>query len=65
LDEKPDNSIMIDNCLNAMRKGGWDITHIIQAPMSSERFQANIVAAMQQKKILGVTSRYVVVGKAG
>ena len=65
LDEKAENSIMIDNYLNAMRKGGWKITHILQAPMSSERFQANMVAAMHQKKILGVTCRYVVVGKAG
>jgi hypothetical protein len=29
----------------------------------TERFQANVVAAMQKKKILGITSRYVVVAK--
>jgi spore coat polysaccharide biosynthesis protein SpsF (cytidylyltransferase family) len=46
-----------------MEKAGWEITHIIQAPMSSERFQANIVAAMQKSKILGVTSRYVIIAK--
>ena len=49
-----------------IEKAGWEITHIIQAPMSAERFQANIVAAMQKTKILGVTSRYVIVArKAG
>jgi ParB/RepB/Spo0J family partition protein len=57
------NSIMIDDYLRALEKGGWEMTHIIYSPMSSERFQANIVAAMQQKRILGVTSRYVVVAR--
>jgi hypothetical protein len=35
------------------------LTHIIQAPLSSERFNAIMVSAMQEKKILGVTSRYI------
>ena len=39
------------------------MTHMIQAPMSSERFNAGIVSAMQKKKILGVTCRYVIVAK--
>jgi len=63
MDESKKNSIMIDDYLNALGKGGWEATHIIQAPMSSERFQANVVAAMQEKKILGVTSRYVIIAK--
>jgi ParB/RepB/Spo0J family partition protein len=63
INENRKNSIMIDDYLNALRKGDWEMTHMIQAPMSSERFQANVVAAMQKKKILGVTSRYVVVAK--
>ncbi len=33
------------------------------APMSSERFHAGVVAAMQKKKILGVTNRYVIVAE--
>ena len=39
------------------------MTHMIQSPMSSERFNASVVSAMQKKKILGVTSRYVLVAK--
>jgi len=31
--------------------------------MSSERFNAGVVAAMQRKRILGVTSRYVIIAK--
>ncbi len=39
------------------------MTHMIQAPMSSERFNAGVVSAMQKRRILGVTSRYVLVAK--
>ncbi|MBN1903780.1 MAG: hypothetical protein JW927_01650 [Deltaproteobacteria bacterium] len=63
LKETRGSSILITDYARLMEKSGWEVTHIIQAPMSSERFQANIVAAMQQKRILGVTSRYVVVAK--
>ena len=42
---------------------GLQETHIFQAPLSSERFQANVVSAMQKKKIVGVTSRYVIITK--
>ena len=66
IDETGEHSILIDEYLTRIRNAGWKVTHIIQAPMSSERFQANVVAAMQKKKILGVTSRYVIVAiKAG
>ncbi|NLD35945.1 MAG: ParB N-terminal domain-containing protein [Desulfatiglans sp.] len=63
VDEIGEEAIFIDEYLTRIRKTGWKITHIIQAPMSSERFQANIVAAMQKKRILGVTSRYVIIAK--
>ena len=36
-------------------------THTIQAPMASERFHPGVVAAMQKKKILGVTTRFVII----
>jgi DNA-binding CsgD family transcriptional regulator len=63
MDETGDQSIFIYEYARLIIKSGWKVTHIIQAPMSSERFQANVVAAMQKRKILGVTSRYVVVAK--
>jgi len=49
--------LLIDDYLRIINKSGWEHTHIIQAPLSSERFQANVVSAMQKKGILGVTSR--------
>ena len=52
-----------DAYLRIINKSGWEHSHIIQAPLSSERFQANVVSAMQKKKILGVTSRYISIAK--
>ncbi len=59
--EMTGNSIMIDDYLHIIKKSGWQRTHIMQAPLSSERFNAGVVAAMQKKKIIGVTSRYVII----
>jgi hypothetical protein len=45
------------------RNTGWTLTHLIQAPISSERFNCGVVSAMQKNKILGVTSRYMMILK--
>ena len=60
-DENPENAILIDDYLKILNKSGWVRSHIIQSPMSSERFDAVVVSAMQKKRILGVTSRYVMI----
>jgi len=57
--EDPNQAILLVDYYEMFKKTGWALTHIIQAPMSSERFNAGVVSAMQKKKILGVTSRYV------
>ncbi|MEA3416693.1 MAG: hypothetical protein U9R02_11165 [Thermodesulfobacteriota bacterium] len=66
------NSILINDYLRILGQSGWEEhmsyppkqeTHIFQAPLSSERFKANVVSAMQKKKIIGVTSRYVIISK--
>jgi len=62
-DELPEDAISIADYLRILHETGWRHTHIIQAPMSSERFEAGVVSAMQKKKILGVTSRYVIILK--
>ena len=63
MDETRKTSILMPDYYSLMENAGWECRHIIHAPMSSERFQANVVAAMQKKKILGVTNRYVIVGR--
>jgi len=61
--EDPGQAILLVDYHDMFKKTGWTLTHVIQAPMSSERFNAGVVSAMQKKKILGVTSRYVMVLK--
>ena len=61
IDEKYKGGILIDDYLDILKKTGWYHTHIIQAPMSSQRFSAGVVSAMQKKNILGVISRYVII----
>ena len=62
-DETRENSILIGDYLRALYQAGWEETHIIQAPLSSERFTGNMVRAMQRKRTLGVISRYVIVAR--
>ena len=62
-EESHEASILIDDYLSILNKTGWQHTHIIQAPMSAQRFSAVVVSAMQKKRILGVTSRYVIISK--
>jgi thiamine monophosphate synthase len=62
-DEDREASILIDDYLRILNKTGWRHIHITQAPMSTQRFSAGIVSTMQKKRILGVTSRYVIVLK--
>jgi hypothetical protein len=57
--EDAKKAILLTDYYEMFKKTGWSLTHIIQAPMSSERFNAGVVSAMQKKKILGVISRYV------
>ncbi len=62
-DEIRKNSILMNDYLNAMEKSGWEEIQVMWSPMPSERFHAGVVSAMQKKKILGVTNRYVIVAK--
>jgi len=59
--EEPGQAILVVDYYEILKKTGWTLTHIIQAPLSSERFNAGVVSAMQKKKILGVVSRYVMI----
>ena len=62
-DEIRENAILIREYLGVLDGSGWQENHIIQAPLSSERFTGNMVTAMQKKKTLGVISRYVIVAR--
>ena len=61
--EDPNQAILIDAYCKVLKTTGWKLTHIIQTPLSSERFSAELTTPMQKKRILGVTSRYVLILK--
>ena len=63
LEEETQNAILLTDYYKILEPAGWELTHIIQAPLSSERFNAIAVTAMQKKKIIGVTSRYILLLK--
>ena len=62
-EESSKSAIFIDEYIELCKQTGWERTHIIQAPMSNNRFKPAIVSAMQKKKTLGVISRYVLMLK--
>ncbi len=63
LEESPKEAVDISHYLAALHAAGWQHTHIIQAPMSSQRFTSAIVKQMQGSRILGVVSRYLIVAR--
>ncbi|MBW2600069.1 MAG: transcriptional regulator, partial [Deltaproteobacteria bacterium] len=60
-EETGEGSILIDDYIRILNKVGWQHTHTIMAPLSPDRFSAEEIAVMQEKRILGVTGRYVIV----
>jgi len=62
-EEDVKKAILTTNYYDIFNKTGWTLNNTIQAAMSSERFHPGVVSAMQKKKILGITSRYVMILK--
>jgi len=54
-------SILFEDYIEILNTAGWQHTHTTYAPLSADRFSAGIVSAMQKKRILGITSRYVII----
>ena len=48
--EDQKEAILLTDYYDMCKNTGWNPTHIIQAPMSSERFTARVVSAMQKKR---------------
>ena len=57
LDESPEEAVTMFDYWTSMTKAGWELTHQIDVPLSSERFTGQMVSAMQGKRILGTTNR--------
>jgi len=57
VDENPQNAVTIFDYVREVSQGSWELTHRIEAPLSSERFTGNMVTAMQERRSLGTVSR--------
>ncbi len=63
--EQAANAITIFDYHRLLSQTGWEITHRIECPLSSERFIGFQVRRMQAKKILGTVSRSLLIAKRG
>ena len=63
LSEDPTLAITILNYSTSLEKTGWIVTHIIDCPLSTQRFNAVMVGRMQKNRTLGVVRRTLLVAK--
>jgi len=63
MEEEPGQSIRVDDYTDLLKRTGWEITHIIDCPLSTQRFQANMVHRMQKNRTLGVVRRSLIMGR--
>jgi hypothetical protein len=63
LEEDPAEAITILDYGRVIEGAGWQVTHLIDAPMSSERFHGGVVAAMQTRRTLGVVRRTLIMAR--
>ena len=62
-DEDPENAILVLEYAKLLENCGWKITHLIDCPLSTERFTGNMVSKMQDKRTMGIIRRTLIIGK--
>ncbi len=55
VDENPDNAILMFTYAKLLETCGWNITHLMDCPLSAERFAGNMVNRMHEKRTLGIS----------
>ena len=63
MEEDPTQSIFLSDYINLLKRSGWEITHIIDCPLSTQRFLPNMVSRMQKNRTLGVVRRSLIMGR--
>jgi ParB/RepB/Spo0J family partition protein len=63
MEEDPRQAIMLHDYIEIMVRSGWRVTHIIDCPMSQNRFKAHQIRHMYKKRTLGTIRRYLIVGR--
>ncbi|MBT5970472.1 DNA methyltransferase [Desulfobacula sp.] len=64
LDENPDNAILMLTYGKLLETCGWKVTHLLDCPLSTERFTGTMVNRMHEKRTLGVVRRTLIIGDA-
>ena len=62
-EEDPGRSIFLFDYVDLLRRSGWEITHLIDCPLSTQRFLPNMVSRMQKNRTLGVVRRSLIIGR--
>ncbi|MBT3386420.1 MAG: ParB/RepB/Spo0J family partition protein [Desulfobacula sp.] len=62
-DEDPENAILVLDYGKLLENSGWKVTHLTDCPLSTQRFSANMVSRMQNKRSLGIVRRTLIIGK--
>ena len=62
-EEDPGRSIFLFDYVDLLRRSGWEITHLIDCPLSTQRFLPHMVRWMQKNRTLGVVRRSLVIGR--
>lgn len=62
-DEDPSQAITVLDYARTIEQAGWEITHLIDCPLSSERMNGGVVSAMQARRTLGVIRRTLVIAR--
>ncbi len=63
LNEDPGRSIFLSDYIDLLKDSGWEITHIVDCPLSTQRFLPNMVSHMQKNRTLGIVRRSLIIGR--
>jgi ParB/RepB/Spo0J family partition protein len=63
LEENPENAILMTDYAKLLESCGWQIIHLLDCPLSAERFTPTMVSRMQDGRSLGTVRRTLIVGK--
>jgi len=63
LEENPKQAVTLFDYGRLLQVAGWEITHIIDCPLSTQRFHPHMVSAMQKRRTLGVVRRSLIIAR--
>jgi len=62
-EEDPGQSIFLSDYIDLLKASGWQLTHIVDCPLPTQRFLPNMVSRMHKNRTLGVVRRSLIIGR--